>query len=166
MSAFHRRALLAIAVVCLAWGCTGSNAGSTERQPGGTNEPLFSQNFLALERGADGTSWRWMAEEGTIELPNTKRDMHLTIVGRVPSEISAPPTITLQLNGTPLDRVDDARGEIRREYDVPAVRLGAAPTATLRLTSNKTFTPKDLNPQSPDVRRLSFALYDLQWTPR
>jgi hypothetical protein len=126
----------------------------------------YSLGFLPQEHGQDGSTWRWMGQDARILLRNTNRDMRLELVGRIPSELAHPPTVTLELNGTRLDQLVDVRGEVRRQYDVPASMLGTGDSSTLLLTSSRTFTPRELDPRSPDERRLSFAVYAVSWEPK
>lgn len=125
----------------------------------------FVFGFFPEERG-DGAAWRWIALEGLVKLRNMQRDMVLTVAGRTPADVPRPPAITLTLNGEQLDTLDQVRGEIVKEYEVPADRQGAGAWSGLRITCDRTFTPRDIDPRSFDHRQLGFAVQEITWKPR
>jgi|GEM_PF-2531109 len=169
------RRTVAIAILSLSVGACASPAPAGN--PSATTQPVsqpaappsppppsidFGPGFFPAERAADGSSWRWMGDEGVVFLRNTRRDMKLTIKGRAPLEFAEPPTLNVELDGSPLPAIPKARGEVSATYEVSADQLGVVEWNRLRLTT-KTVVPHDVNPQSPDKRRVGFALYDLSW---
>jgi len=123
----------------------------------------YALGFRALEQGRDGSSWRWIGAEAVIRLSNTHRDMLLTIKGVVPAGLPRPSTISLAFNGVPLDQLVGVRGAVLKKYEIPASRQGTATSSRLRITSSQTFVPHEIDPQSPDRRRLGFAVVDVTW---
>lgn len=158
--------------VC-AYGCSSAStengaqsvgAGEgTAQTPIGASGIGYGLGFFPEERGSGGETWRWMGQEGTVILRNSHQDMRLSMVGRIPAELAQPLTITLEFNGQPLDRLVEVRGEVRKEYDIPASSQGDGASSRLQFLSDRTFSAQELDPQSPDARRLSFAVYSLSW---
>ena len=159
----------ALALGLSACASPGAETESPAKSPESAAPPVpsveYQTGFLAPERGS-GQSWRWMGADGVIRLKNTQRDMTLTISGRAPLDLPQRPTITVELNGELLGAIAEARGALERKYDVPAAKLGIGPWSTLHITSSQTLVPHDINPESPDTRRLGFALYNLTWEPK
>jgi hypothetical protein len=127
----------------------------------------YSSGFFAPERVPDGTTWRWMGPEGVVKLRNTHRDMTLTIKGRTPAELlSQSPTITLTLNGEPLDTVTATKNLVEKEYTILPSRQGTGDWSELRFRTNVSYVPHEVSQSSPDQRRLAFTLYSLAWAPK
>ena len=134
-----------------------------------SSAPYYSLGFFPLERGQGGSERRWMSSEARIVLPNRNRGMQLRIGGSTPSELAQPPTITLEFNGRRLDQLVGVRGRVQRQYDIPtSMQMDGSDglSSTLRLTSNRTFSRRELDQRSSDGRSLSFAVEDLSWEPK
>jgi len=114
-----------------------------------------------------GSRWRWMGEEGIVQLQNTRQPMVLRIVGRVPVDFrKAPPTIIVQLNDEILEQFLGPTVNEAKEYQIGAAQQGAAEHSVLRIRTNMTVVPKDVDKKSSDGRKLGFKLYELTWTPQ
>jgi hypothetical protein len=121
----------------------------------------YGQGFYGLE-GTGAASWRWMADQGTLTLKNTGKDMKLHIVGDVPVDsLKGVPTYKITLNGEVLGEV--SAKIVDKEFAVPAAKQGATPISQLTISSDKHFVPKDIDPKSTDERKLSFSLRQLTW---
>jgi hypothetical protein len=157
-----------VSLLCYA-GCL---AGEKEVRPAATATPTpevisYGRGFFDLERGPDGSTWRWMGEEGVIKLKNTGREMRLGVTGAAPVDrFPQPPTITLQFNGEQLDQFAAVPGVMEKEYPIPASRQGSGEWSELRLSTNKSFIPKEVDKGSTDPRRLGFSLHRLTWEAR
>lgn len=155
---------VAVALVALAvGGCSPASEPKGESAPTSAQDSSIQYDdlvFFAQENGRDGSSWRWMGQEGVIRLRNTHRDMVLTIKGKVPTDIPQPPTIGIEFNGEQLDRVVGALGDVEKTYDIPTAKQGSGDWSQLRLTASPTFM------KAPDPRHLGFALYNLSWRPK
>jgi hypothetical protein len=162
------RVLLAGLFAALAFGCSSSERGApapAKETDAATQGPAidYGSDFQPLERGLDGSTWRWMGATATIRLKNTHRDMILTVKGRAPLTVPHPPTIQFEFNGEPLDPIPEARGEVQSTFQISAAKQADKDWSMLRITTNETFVPHEVDPKAEDRRRLGVALYELSW---
>lgn len=132
----------------------------------GTAAPaiVYAQGFYDEEQGGDGNRWRWMTTDGVVRLKNTQRDMVLTIAGSSPTHVfKSDPTVTLTLNGAPLDQFAGKKEGVEKRYEIPAGKLGSGDYAELRISSDKSMVPEEVNKTIADKRRLAFQLGKLTW---
>lgn len=125
----------------------------------------YGTGFSALE--VDGArSWRWMGNEGIVKLKNSNREMSLSLVADIPmNAFPHPPTIKIVFNGKPLDQFQ-ATQKIIKEYAIPSDKQGGKLYSELRIVTDKTFVPKELDKNSNDDRKLSLSLTRLEWAAR
>jgi hypothetical protein len=129
-------------------------------------EIIYSKGFYDLERDPSG-SWRWMGQEGLVKLKNTRREMRLRLSGRSPIEQYRPAqVITITLNGKQLDQLTASKELVDKEYTISADGQGSDDWLDLRITSDKSFVPKEVDKRSADGRRLAFSLMKLTWEPK
>ncbi|MEP7272218.1 MAG: hypothetical protein ABI882_12005 [Acidobacteriota bacterium] len=127
-------------------------------------EVKYKAGFDGPERAPNGLSWRWMSEEGVVELQNTGRPMRLRIEGAVPMHAFARPSnIKVVLNGALLETVVAGAPALLREYQINASQQGDKEWSELRLIADQAMRPNDIDPRNPDRRRLSFSLNTLRW---
>ncbi|HMV87785.1 MAG TPA: YfhO family protein, partial [Blastocatellia bacterium] len=125
---------------------------------------IFGQGFSKPEFDDTGESWRWMGEEGWIELPNTGEPMRLKIEGLVPLErFSRPSKLTFELNGQSLAQVAVAENLLQQEFVVTPAQQGTGKTSWLRLHTDQVFIPSQADPKNKDPRQLGFSLTRLSW---
>ena len=99
-----------------------------------------------------------------IRLRNTGKDMELAITGRLPMEhFKSPPTITIMLNGTKVDEYKGSIDVVTRTIAVTPAQQGDGDWSELKITSDMSFVPKEVNKASGDERRLAFQLTGLTW---
>jgi len=125
----------------------------------------YEGGFYDAERDRNGVAWRWMTTLGVVSLRNSHHDMTLTIKGRVPEQVTKAPRVMVTFNGHVLDAIDGTR-EVDRAYYVPRSMQGDGDLSELRISTDQTVIPRQVNPASADRRRLGFVLYDLTWKPR
>ncbi|MGK2857682.1 MAG: ArnT family glycosyltransferase [Thermoanaerobaculia bacterium] len=124
----------------------------------------YQSGFSGIERAGDGASWRWMADEGVVQLENTGQPMRLRIEGDVPLEsLPRPATFRIELNGQVLDEMRATEHALVREFVVTPSQQGDRPSSELRIVTDQSFVPADTDPQSGDRRRLGFSLTRLLW---
>jgi hypothetical protein len=159
-------------VVLLALGMTISCTGEKETEGGGP--PAISENInygagiFNLENGAEG-SWRWIGEQGTVKLRNSKTDMRLKILGSAPiGLIGEPSQVTITFNGEQLEQVvlTKENKSFEKEFAIPANKQTNGEFSELTIISSKSFIPKQVYENSSDDRTLSFSLTKLEWEPR
>ncbi|MBX3278944.1 MAG: glycosyltransferase family 39 protein [Acidobacteria bacterium] len=132
-----------------------------EKAPPGIS---YGSGFSDIERDGDGVSWRWMSDEGVIQLQNTGRPMRLGIEGVVPLEsLSGPAAFKIVLNGKVLDEIPISQQAFLKEWVVTPLQQGNKAASELRIITNRVFVPGDLDPRSSDRRRLGFSLTGLVW---
>lgn len=157
---------LVLGVLGLA-GCAGEEkTGGAASSPLPPQDIVYAQGFYDLERDAN-ISWRWMEPEGVVRLKNSGKDMSLKLSGRAPVErFKQPPVIRIAINGVQLDQITGTPEILNREYTITAAQQGKADWSELRITSDKSFVPKDVDPGGTDPRRLAFSLTNLTWTAK
>jgi hypothetical protein len=163
-----RAILLAMTLLLILAGCSDEKPTAGPEAPAATAaseaQILYAEGFYDLEQSPSG-SWRWMAPAGTVHLKNTGKEMRLRVVGNVPTnQFSQPPKIKIELNGEPLDEFSTF--SVDKEYVIPAARQGNKRYSDLRITTDKSFVPKDVDKTSTDARRLAFSLTQLIWFPK
>jgi len=150
-------------------GCSSDEKSAESGTPTATAAPsaekiVFGDGVYGLERGADNVSWRWVGEAGVVRLKNFKQDGVLKMVTEVPMKyFPKTPTITVTLNGEKLDQFAATPGKMEKSYTVPAAKLGASDYAELRVSTDKTFVPKEVEKNSQDPRKLGLTINDLTW---
>lgn len=153
--------------------CSGEPAKDTPpaatpaSAPGAPGVPApkiaYAAGFYDEERDGGGNTWRWMGPEGVVRLRNTGREMALTITGSTPlSPLKSTPTVTVTLNGQQLDQFPGADA-VTKQYAVSPAQQGPGEYSELRIASNKSFVPQEVNKQFQDTRRLAFSLGKLTW---
>lgn len=139
---------------------SGSPAGSHS-----DTAVTYGAGFYPVEKNENGSTWRWMEGEGHIALKNSGHDMVLTINGRTPEQLPQLPTVTITLNGEPLDQLPASRA-VNKRYEITAARLGSRTTSDVTIATTATLIPSESQPGNPDQRRLGFVLDNLTWEPK
>lgn len=145
--------LLAI-VLCVAAGSAGCSA-----------QPFtFGDGFYAEEPSLDGSTFRWMSESGSIALQPGTSDMVLELAFDVPlDQLAAPPTVTISLNGAPLERIAVTDKAFTRRYEVPQASQTPGTNLQLRIQTSETFVPRERDSASADARRLGLIVSRVEW---
>lgn len=132
-----------------------------EKAPPGVS---YRSGFSDIERDADGVSWRWMSDEGVIQLQNTGQPMYLRIEGVVPLEsLPGPAVFRIVFNGKVLDELPISQQAFLKEWVITPLQQGNKAASELRIITNRVFVPGDLDSRSSDRRRLGFSLAKLVW---
>lgn len=102
--------------------------------------------------------FRWMGNRSVTRLPPAGGPTLLRLHASVPAElVTAPPLVTVRLNGKLLERIRVDRGVIERDYRVLPARRGAQ--NVLELTVDRIVTAPG------DARPLGLRLRYLAWGP-
>jgi len=124
----------------------------------------YLSGFSGLEGDRAGTSWRWMSDEGVVQLENTGQAMRLRIVGDAPLDsLPHPGTFKISLNGALLDQTTLQKNPLQKEFLISPAQQGEGKWSELRIGTDQVFIPGQKNPQSSDQRRLGFSLVRLTW---
>ncbi|MEP7272222.1 MAG: hypothetical protein ABI882_12025, partial [Acidobacteriota bacterium] len=131
---------------------------------GMASEVKYGSGFSEIERTPGGAGWRWMSDEGVVQLRNTGRAMRLRIEGAVPMYAFArPSTLQVILNGIVLDTVAAGGEPLLREYRIATSQQHDGEWTELRLVVDQAMTPNEIDHRNPDKRRLGFSLAGLLW---
>lgn len=162
--------ILILAAIALA-GCaseekTAAVGSAPPPPPPPPSGVVYAHGFFDVEQDAGG-SWRWMEPEGVVRLKNTGKDMVLKLAGRVPFErFKEAPIIKISLNGAELDKSPATPELMTREFTITPAQQGSGDWSELKISSDKSFVPKDADPGATDPRRLAFSLTKLSWEPK
>lgn len=122
----------------------------------------FLDGFYGEEQDGDDV-FRWMRKEGRVELPPLRGNARLTLRLYVPVDrLPTPPTITLELNGKPVDAFVARQKHLERSWVVQP--RGDGPDE-LRITTSATSVPAQTERGSRDTRELGLRIDGLLWTP-
>ncbi|MEP7273719.1 MAG: hypothetical protein ABI882_19630 [Acidobacteriota bacterium] len=164
---FRKRIVLAMALLALGLSaCAGEDKTGGSASPAPAEEIVYEKGFYDLERDPN-MSWRWMEPEGVVRLKNSGKDMTLKLAGRAPLErFKQPPVINISLNGVQLEQVTGTPEGLDREYTISAAQQGKGEWSELKITSDQSFVPKEVDKGGTDPRRLAFSLTNLTWQPK
>lgn len=124
----------------------------------------YLSGFSGLERNGEGASWRWMSDEGVVQLENTGQPMRLRIVGDAPLDsLPRPGTFKISLNGVQLDQTTLKENPLQKEFVISPAQQGTENWSELRISTDQVFIPGQRDPNSSDQRRLGFSLTKLTW---
>ncbi|MEP7343588.1 MAG: YfhO family protein [Acidobacteriota bacterium] len=124
----------------------------------------YAEGFSSLEYNDLGESWRWMAYEGLIEVPNSGRTMRLKIEGNLPIDsLPRPSKLTISLNGQALAEITAKERDLEKEFSITPAQQGDGKVSKLQLSTDQVFVPSQANPQNKDQRQLGFSLTKLTW---
>lgn len=124
----------------------------------------YGEGFASEENNGQ-FSWRWMGPSGTTKVKNTGKDMAVRFEADIPDRIKSP-TITLTLNGEKIDEFVVEGARVEKDYTIPAAKQGSGTHSELRISTNKTFSPKAFDPKTTDDRNLGISLRKLTWDPK
>jgi hypothetical protein len=163
--------LLLFLTACNSTPTAPENKAGSPGTPTATPRPdiNYGAGFSPMESTPDGTSWRWMAETGSIELKNTRTDMRLKLAGDVPVNSMTPPVqYTVKFNGETLDQFTATKENthLEKEFAIPAAKQSNGEFSELTIQSDKYFVPKLVDKKSTDERKLSFSLRKLEWAAK
>ncbi|MEO6725005.1 MAG: hypothetical protein ABIP14_06855 [Blastocatellia bacterium] len=162
--------VILLALCCLSGAACSDNGAKNTAQPAltfatPTPEPkvVYAQGFFDQE-GTDGGTWRWMGPEGVVRLKNGGHDMTLTFAGSSPMHVfKSPVTIKLTFNGMPLDQFTGKAEGVEKRYEIPSSKLGSGDFSELRISSDKSMVPHEVDKTLQDSRRLALSLSKLKW---
>lgn len=124
---------------------------------------VFGKGFSNLERNNDGT-WRWMADEGIVNVWNYRRPVLFRFHGRAPTgRMVKPPTIRVHVNGELLDEFQGQSPRSDHAYQLTAAQLGNNDWIEIKITTTDVVVPAEVDAKSKDHRRLGYQFYEFEW---
>ncbi len=114
------------------------------------------------EESVGTAAWRWMSGHSRTQMPPVCGNARLTLGFDIPSElVPRHATITISVNGTPVDRFVITTPSVKKSWVVPA---RADRWNDLEVTLDKVINPAREH-ISPDARDLGLNLTSYSWTP-
>lgn len=102
--------------------------------------------------------WRWLGREARCMIDNPKRDALLVIRGGVNKEALPDQKVIFKINDLVLDEFVPAETVFEKSYSIKKEMLGDKDEFNLIVTTDQTFVPVKINPQSKDERELGFQV--------
>jgi len=123
----------------------------------------YVEGFSPKE-GEGEHAFRWMSASGVVKLQNTGQPMRLSLTGGVPNNVFARPSqLTLTLNGAPVGQLKLTSPTEHLELVISPTQQGGEAWSELRLTTDQSFSPHEIDPASGDRRVLGLSLVNLRW---
>ena len=128
--------------------------------PPNTPEIIYESGWFDQESSPSSTlkQWRWTGKEARCIIDNPRRDALLVIRGGVNTDALKDQKIILKVNDRVLDEFTAPSGFFDKSYDVKKDMLGTKDEFNLLITSDKTFIPAKVYPNSKDTRELGLMV--------
>jgi hypothetical protein len=102
--------------------------------------------------------WRWAARVGRCLIDNPRRDALLVIRGGVNKDALPGQKVIFQINDLILDEFVPSEGVFEKSYNIKKEMLGDKDEFVLLATTDLTFIPAKIYPQSKDERELGIQV--------
>lgn len=102
--------------------------------------------------------WHWLGPEARCLIDNPGRDALLVIRGGVNKDVLPNQKVIFKINDLVLDEFVPAEAVFEKSYNIKKEMLGDQDEFSLIITTDQTFVPAKLNPQSKDERELAFQV--------
>jgi len=128
--------------------------------PLGTPEVIYESGWFDLEVNQDAAlkQWRWTGKEARCVIDNPHRDALLVINGGVNLEAVKDQKITFKINDLVLDEFIPTDAVFDKSYNIQKERLGDKEEFYLTVSTDKTFVPAKVIPNSKDERELGIQV--------
>lgn len=170
--------MLKALMICLSFACllSASCARRAPQQKGipeawemTANDPPFTylDGFFGEEGTPGGPTWRWMEPYGFVALKNPRPPVasRLVLRGSCPvGSLQGAPTIKITFNQQVLEEFIGTES-FEKTYAITPTLIGPWPYSELRISSTKSFVPRQVNPQFQDDRQLALQITQLIWEP-
>jgi hypothetical protein len=123
-------------------------------------EVIYEAGWYDLEVDAKAPlkQWRWTAREGRCVIDNPRRDALLVIRGAVNKDIVPNQKVIFKINDLTLDEFIPSEIVFEKSYNIKKEMLGDKDEFYLVITSDQTFVPAKILPQSKDERELGLQV--------
>jgi hypothetical protein len=98
--------------------------------------------------------WRWTAKEARCVVDNPRRDALLVIKGGVEKDILKDQNVIFRINGLILEEFIPGKSHFEKFYRINKEMLGEKEQFSLIISTDKTFIPARINPDTKDEREL------------
>jgi hypothetical protein len=119
-------------------------------------EVIYETGWHDLETDPESPlkQWRWTAREGRCVIDNPRRDALLVIKGGVNKEIAPNQKVVFKINDLILDEFIPDETVFEKSYTIKKEMIGDKDEFYLVVTTDQTFFPAKIYPQSKDEREL------------
>ncbi len=128
--------------------------------PLNTPEIIYEDGWYDLEinPGSYLKQWRWTSKEGRCIIDNPRRDALLVIKGGINLEALDDQKITFKINDFVLDEFIPETSFFEKSYNIKKEMLGEEDEFYLTISTDKTFVPSEISPNSMDDRELGVKI--------
>jgi hypothetical protein len=113
---------------------------------------------LEIDPNAPLKQWRWTGREARCVIDNPRRDALLVIRGGVNKDFSPNQKVIFKINDLVLDEFIPGESVFEKSYNIKKEMLGDKDGFNLIVTTDQTFVPAKLSPQSKDERELALQI--------
>lgn len=123
-------------------------------------ELIYESGWYDLEVDPDSVlkQWRWTAREARCVADNPRRDALLIIRGAVNKDKLADQKVIFKINDVTLDEFIPSETVFEKSYNIKKEMLGDKDEFYLAITTDQTFVPVKVYPQSKDERELGLQI--------
>jgi len=128
--------------------------------PPDTPEVIYEEGWYDLEIDPDAflKQWRWIAKEARCIIDNPHRDALLVVKGGINPGALKDQKVIFKINDLILDEFIPEHSNFEKSYNVKKEMLGEGDDFYLTVTSDKTFIPAEVIPNSIDERVLGVQI--------
>jgi len=128
--------------------------------PLNTPEVIYESGWYDLEINPEAflKQWKWIAKEARCVIDNPRRDALLVIKGGVNLEVLKDQKVIFKINDLVLDEFIPAESAFEKSYNIKKEMLGDKDEFSLLITTDKTFIPAKVIPNSKDERELGVQI--------
>ena len=125
-----------------------------------TPEIFYEEGWYALEKNPEAflKQWRWTKKEARCIIDNPHRDALLVIKGGINPDALEDQKIIFKINDLILDEFIPEKSHFERSYNIKKEMLGDREEFYLTITTDKTFIPAKVIPDSKDERELGVQI--------
>lgn len=125
-----------------------------------TPEIIYEDGWYDLEVNPDAylKQWRWTAKVARCVIDNPRRDALLVIKGGVNKEALENQKVIFKINDMVIDEFIPEESHFEKSYNIKKEILGEGDEFYLTITTDKTFVPAEIIPDSADERELGVQI--------
>ena len=125
-----------------------------------TPEILYEEGWYNEEKNPKAflKHWRWTMAEAKCLIDNPHQDALLVIRGGVNQAILEDQMVIFKINDLVFDKFIPEKGHFEKSYNIKKEMLGDRDEFTLTVSTDKTFVPAEVIPDSKDKRNLGVQI--------
>lgn len=128
--------------------------------PADTPEIIYDRGWFDFEIDPESRlkRWRWTAKEARCVVDNPHRDALLVIKGGVEKDILKDQKVIFKINDLILEEFIPGKSHFEKFYRIGKEMLGEKEQFSLIISTDKTFIPARVNPDTKDERELGIKV--------